>query len=434
MQSDTIVAQASPPGAALRAVLRISGPAARAIARGLCDDPRLEPQRGAHEWLLLDGAGRVPCLCLWFEGPRSYTGEDTLEIHMPGSVPLVEAMLSRVLELGARLAEPGEFTRRAFLNGRIDLTRAEGVLALIESRTQEEQRTALEWLGGGLEREVHAVGGLLLDLRALCEAALDFDENDTAAVRVAELEPLYAQLRARIGRARAAEDARSVRGERARVVLAGAPSAGKSSLFNALLGTPRALVDEAPGTTRDALREEWDLAGMPVLLCDLAGLSSAPRDELDARSQGRARELVAQADLVLWIARADAPALGERPAGSLLVWSQTDRPGAQRPPPGALAVSVASFAGLEALRMAIAHELKHQGSGVLSQLRARHADAWARAAAHLERSWELLEARAPLELCAEELRLSQAALESISGESGVEDLLDRIFARFCLGK
>jgi tRNA modification GTPase len=434
MLGDTIVAQASPPGAAERAILRVSGPAAQAILRQLCLDPELCCPRGARSLRLFDGEGWVSCLCLCFEAPRSYTGEDTLEIHMPGALPLVQAMLERIQQCGARAAEPGEFTRRAFLHGRIDLSRAEGVLALIEARTEEERRAALEWLGGGLEREVHAIGAALLDLRALCEAALDFDESDTAAVRAQELAPLYADLRARMARAKAQESERSVRGERGRVVLAGAPSAGKSSLFNALLGAERALVDPAPGTTRDAMREDWQLDRHALLLCDLAGLSEFPADELDALAQARARELVAEADLVLWIARADAPELARRPAGSLLVWSQIDRPQAQPAPSGAIAVSVPTGAGLAALRAAIAHEWQSQGGGLLGALRARHAAAWQRAADHLERSWFLLQSAAALELCAEELRLAQTEVEKISGESGVEDVLDRIFARFCLGK
>jgi tRNA modification GTPase len=169
-------------------------------------------------------------------------------------------------------------------------------------------------------------------------------------------------------------------------------------------------------------------------LCDLAGLSEFPADELDALAQARARELVAEADLVLWIARADAPELARRPAGSLLVWSQIDRPQAQPAPSGAIAVSVPTGAGLAALRAAIAHEWQSQGGGLLGALRARHAAAWQRAAEHLERSWFLLQSAAALELCAEELRLAQTEVEKISGESGVEDVLDRIFARFCLGK
>ncbi|MFM7282824.1 MAG: GTPase, partial [Planctomycetia bacterium] len=276
MQSDTIVARASPRGAAERAIVRVSGPAAARIARVLTQDPALAFRRGAQFLRLFDGRGWIPSLALIFEAPRSYTGEDTLELHIPGSLPLVECLQARIQQLGARAAEPGEFTRRAFLNGRIDLTRAEGVLALIEARNEEERRAALEWLGGGLEREVRAAGAALLDLRALCEAALDFDESDTAGVQRAELQPLFEALRGRLRQAADQSGTRSLHGERARIVLAGAPSAGKSSLFNALLGAPRALVDAAGGTTRDVLREDWTLGGQQVLLCDVAGLSQLP--------------------------------------------------------------------------------------------------------------------------------------------------------------
>jgi tRNA modification GTPase len=383
---------------------------------------------------VFDGRGFIPALALLFEAPRSYTGEDTLELHIPGSLPLVERLQARIQQLGARAAEPGEFTRRAFLNGRIDLTRAEGVLALIEARNEAERRTALEWLGGGLEREVRAAGAALLDLRALCEAALDFDESDTAAVQGTELQPLFEALRERLRQAADQAGTRSLHGERARIVLAGAPSAGKSSLFNALLGTPRALVDAAPGTTRDVLREEWTLEGQQVLLCDVAGLSPMPGDELDAQAQERARAMLATADLVLWIARADDPQLHSRPQGSLLVWSQIDRSGAQPAPMDALAISVPQGLGIVELRARLAQALPMMSGGVLGELRARHRAAFEAAHAHLECAWRHLDGAAPLEWCAEELRLAQTELEKISGESGVEDVLDRIFARFCLGK
>lgn len=434
MQSDTIVARASPRGAAERAILRVSGPAAARIARELTQNPALAFRRGAQTWRVFDGRGFIPALALLFEAPRSYTGEDTLELHIPGSLPLVECLQARIQQLGARAAEPGEFTRRAFLNGRIDLTRAEGVLALIEARNAEERRAALEWLGGGLEREVRAAGAALLDLRALCEAALDFDESDTAGVQRAELQPLFEALRWRLRQAAEQSGTRSLHGERARIVLAGAPSAGKSSLFNALLGAPRALVDAAPGTTRDVLREDWTLGGQQVLLCDAAGLSQLPGDELDAQAQARAREMLAQADLVLWIARADDPQLAARPQDSWLVWSQVDRPGAQPAPPEALAISVEKQIGIAELRAKLSHALPMMSGGVMGELRARHRAAFEAAHSHLECAWRHLCDHVPLELCAEELRLAQAELEQISGESGVEDVLDRIFARFCLGK
>ena len=223
--------------------------------------------RGVYHGRLFDGVGEQPLMLLWMPGPRSFTREDVAELHLPGAAPLLERALARLVELGARLAEPGEFTRRAFESGRIDLSRAEGVLSLVEARSEAARRSAVALLFGGLDVRVGGLRDGLSELRALCESSLDFDSTDTSDVPTAEIDDRLRAVEAKLEEARGWEAARGVEAGAPRVVLVGAPNAGKSTLFNALgSGTQEAIVSDHPGTTRDRLERAWRLGALEVEL------------------------------------------------------------------------------------------------------------------------------------------------------------------------
>jgi tRNA modification GTPase len=457
--NDTIAAISTPPGGGLRGVIRVSGPRAIAIARAACEldgAPDLA-RRGAWRGRFDDGRGTQPLLCLSMPAPHSFTREDVVELHLPGSPPLLAAALARVTELGARPAQPGEFTRRAFENGRIDLAQAEGVLDLIEAANEDERRAATALLFGGLSSRVGALRERLVELRALCEASLDFDESDAGHVPVAELVGLGRAAREALAEALSWEVRRAQQSPLPRAVLVGAPNAGKSSLFNAL-SRDRVLVSDLPGTTRDSVRGVWKLAGLECALVDTAGLDElalrAHGDDPDRGAQELARADHAGADLLLHVVdarRRDVPgieaehdALPRGPA-RLLVWTQVDRPGAAPRPPGALveqawvAVSAATGGGFDALAARVGELLggsqapaRARGAG--RELSLRHHAALAAAAEQLDRALAALGHGQPLDLVAEGLRAASDALDAIAGRTTPDDVLDRVFARFCIGK
>src|SRR6185503_3623653 len=288
----TIAAIATPPGPARRGIVRLSGPRAAELVRATLRDeaPRFDPAlprllaRGRFD----DGRGLQPVLLLWMRAPRSFTREDVAELHLPGAEPLLACALRRLLELGARAARPGEFTRRAFLNGRLDLSRAEGVLALTEAGNEAERAAAALLLDGGLDQRAAALRERLLDL---CEASLDFDESETGHVPHAELVELLEEAGAAVSEALAWETRRAAPSTRARVLLVGAPNAGKSSLWNALTGG-RALVSPEAGTTRDALVGEWRLPSLTCELIDGPGLE--PLERAASAPEARAQVLFAR--------------------------------------------------------------------------------------------------------------------------------------------
>ena len=359
MSTDTIAAIASPAGGAERAIVRISGPRAEELVRAALGALPAPLARGVHAGRFRDARGSQPVALWWMPAPRSYTREDVAELHLSGAAPLVEAAFARLLELGARAAGPGEFTRRAFENGRIDLAQAEGVLELVRATSEAERRAGLGLLEGGLAQRTLAVRAALEELRALCEASLDFDESDTGHVPVAELVALAELARARLADALSWEVRRAGRGARARVLLAGLPNAGKSSLFNALGRGAQALVSAASGTTRDWLAAPWALEAGEVLLVDTPGLC-AQAGEPERRARELADREIAAADLLLWVAAADAPAesaatslQGFRglPEGAprLVVWNRIDRPGAQSSPPAAWGLAPGDWLAASAL-------------------------------------------------------------------------------------
>lgn len=430
----TIAAIATPPGRAARAAIRLSGPDALRLTQIVFG--RELRGRGVHEGRFDDGVGTQPCLVLWMPGPRSYTREDVAEFHLPGATPLVEAALGRLLAEGAVLAEPGEFTRRAFLNGRIDLTRAEGVLELVSARADDERRAALALLSGGLESRLAEIRERLETLRALAEASLDFDETDTGHVPVSELLALADGARAALEEALSWETQRAPRTGLPRVVLVGAPNAGKSTLFNALVRAERAITSEHAGTTRDALVAEIEIAGRVVLLEDLPGVE-AGRDAVEREAQARARTRLDSAELVLWVVDAAATPPTNPREGALFVWSQVDKHDALAQPPAHLgefvAVSGLDGTGLDDLRAAIAARLTSRVSRS-GELSVRHRGALERSLDALGEATALLRLEGPLDLAAQSLRHATDELDAIGGRTTPEDLLDRIFARFCLGK
>ncbi len=437
---DTIAAVATPPGRSGIGVLRLSGPKVPAIARAVLG--RLPQARRATLCVARDARGESldQGIALYFPAPRSYTGEHVLEFHGHGGPVVLHALLGALLDAGARLAEPGEYTRRAFLNGRLDLAQAEAVADLIDSASREAARSALRSLAGEFSAAIESLVAALTELRALTEAMLDFPEEEVDALHRDD-------ARARLARVRSALEevlAKSRQGSLLRtgihLVLAGRPNVGKSSLMNRLAGEERAIVTAIPGTTRDALRETIQIEGVPIIVVDTAGLRES-RDEVERLGIERAWREVARADVIVAVLDAQAgvgaedrallgslPPEGER----IHVLNKIDLAPAAQTDLAVVRVSAKTGAGLPELRQAILQAAGWRASGESVFLaRERHLRALARAQAHLaaaaaqEAQWEFF---------AEELRLAQEALGEITGRVSADDLLGEIFSRFCVGK
>jgi tRNA modification GTPase len=363
--------------------------------------------------------------------PRTYTREDLVEIHLPASPPLVDRLLRSLVEQGARPAKPGEFTLRAFLNGRIDLAQAEAVEQLISAEGDEDRRAALDQLQGAFSRRLAAIEGDLLDLCADAEAAIDFVDQDIDVLPVADargrgkaaLEALQALI--------AETAARKISDQRPTVALHGLPNAGKSALYNALSGSD-AIVSDVPGTTRDVLSAEIDV-GFPVLLLDAPGEAEAAG--LDGEAVRRSRDAVNRADLMVLVVDGTdpAPSAAIEPKGRawLRVYSKADLPHAAAP--GGLWTSSKTGQGLPDLRREIARLLRDEDRpGARFRLSLRQGALLREAESALQRAADA--AGMGMEYVAADLRAALSALGGISGRSTDEDLLDRIFSRFCLGK
>ncbi len=437
--TDTIAAIATPPGRGAIGIVRVSGPGVPEVAHrllGRLPQPRLATYGPAH-----DAAGQLldDGVALYSPAPHSYTGEHCLEFQGHGGPVVLQTVLAACLDAGARIAEPGEFTQRAFLNGRIDLAQAEAVADLIDASSRESARSALRSLRGEFSAAVGTLVAQLVDLRALVEAMLDFPEEEVERVHRDDAD-------ARLSRVRAALDevlARSREGSLLRTgiqtVLAGRPNVGKSSLLNRLAGVERAIVTPIPGTTRDALHEPIQIEGVPLVLVDTAGLR-ASRDEVERLGIERALREVAQADLVLAVFDASAgefelPAQAPAAAMRIDVYNKVDLVPGFVPPPGphpAVGLSAKTGQGIEELRHAIlaAAGWTSQGESVFLA-RERHLRALAAAR---ERLAAAAEQSGRWEFFAEELRLAQQSLGAITGEFTADDLLGEIFARFCIGK
>jgi tRNA modification GTPase len=448
--ADTIVALATPPGRGGVGVVRISGPQAPDMARALVG--RLpEPRRAAYVRIRgCDGATLDHGLALFFAAPHSFTGEHVLELQAHGGPVLLDLLVRAALELGARLARPGEFSERAFLNDRIDLTQAEAIADLIDSATSQAVRGAVASLEGALSRRVNGLTAGLVELRTLVEASIDFpDEDDTGAVDMAGVREALERLHDGVSvLSTEAEQGRRLH-DGLRVVLAGAPNAGKSSLLNALTGRDAAIVTPHAGTTRDVLRETLVLDGVPLQLIDTAGLRDSEHD-IEAEGIRRAWAQVADADVVLLVVDALQPeslaaALREFDRRELappllVVRNKSDLLGPDAAPlawPGgtALDLSARTGDGLESLKDRLRDRLGLQVAGEAPFVaRRRHLVALEATRDRLDAARNLAVDTAHLELLAEELRGAHDALGEIVGRFTSEDLLEQIFRSFCLGK
>jgi tRNA modification GTPase len=447
--TETIVAAASPPGRGGVGVVRVSGPKTPQIAATLVGE--LPVARHATLAQFLDAAGDPidVGLALFFPAPQSYTGEHVFELQGHGGPVVVERLIERVLELGARRARPGEFTERAFHNGKIDLTQAEAVADLIDAGSRDAARAAMRSLQGEFSSMVQGLTDSLIDLRTYVEAAIDFPEEEVDFLGDEELHQRLATVRGHFeGVTAAAGQGRLLR-DGMTVVLAGRPNSGKSSLLNRLAGYDAAIVTDIPGTTRDILRERIDIDGLPLHVLDTAGLRDSD-DVVEREGVRRAAVEMSRADRVLFVIDTSDDPTGQAFTDErarlppevpvTLLFNKTDL-GAGIPVadtwsgPPRLNVSAATGAGLDLLRSHLKDCVSFQtaGNGSISARR-RHLEALARARECVESAARQLEQRRAGELVAEDLRAAQRALDEITGIFSADDLLGRIFGSFCIGK
>jgi tRNA modification GTPase len=425
-ERDTIFALSSGRPPAAVSVIRISGPAAHEAGRmiaGSLPEPRtaaVRELRDPRSGDLLDEA-----LVLRFDGPNSSTGENVVEFQCHGGRAVVDALLAVIAKTGRlRVALPGEFTRRAFENGRIDLTEAEGLADLIEAETESQRKAALALAEGGLRKQVGLWQERLLGLSAEAERAIDYDEDDDQVDPTLQREcaGLDHELRSWLERPPAERLKDGVR-----VVVAGPPNAGKSSLINTIAGEERAIVTAVPGTTRDHIEVPLSLRGVPVLLTDTAGLRES-EDEVEAIGVERAARLIEAAHVLVWMGGTnEAP---EHPR-AISVHAKADLPERRAAPDGAVAVSSVSGEGIAELLRRIEAEaravLPAEDAIALNRRQAAHIEEAADAIAEAARASELV-------LVAEHLRLARSAFDRLTGRAGIEEVLDALFSRFCLGK
>ena len=441
---DTIVAAATPPGKGGIGIVRISGDDAETLAAALFGKvPR--PRFATHTKLhAKNGTELDSGIALYFPGAASYTGEPVLEFHGHGGPLVVASVIDAVIELGARRAEPGEFSKRAFLNGKLDLVQAEAIADLIDSGTSQAARAALRSLSGSFSHAVADLQQQLIDLRTYVEAAIDFPEEEIDFLsdrdllrKIDDCAEAFAKLQREAGIGRVLRDG-------LQLVIVGKPNVGKSSLLNLLSGQEAAIVTEVAGTTRDILREQIEIDGLAVELVDTAGLREDP-DRIEAEGIRRAREALKNADGVLWIqdaSESEAGELDEEIPGDIPVITLRnkidvtgDAPGSTKASPTMLNVSARTGAGIDELRQTIRRlaGYKDLGEGAFTARR-RHVDAIALAADHFRRGREALEKNKAGELLAEDLRLSHEALGEVTGSMTSDELIGRIFSEFCIGK
>ncbi len=458
-RTDDIVAVATPPGRGGISIVRLSGGGIPALCKTLTGALPAPRYATLCDFRDHGGAAIDRGLALYFPAPRSYTGEHTLELHGHGSPVVMKMLIRRCLELGAALARPGEFSERAFLNGRLDLAQAEAVADLIESGTEAAARSAMHSLQGEFSARIHDLVGELTELRVFVEAAIDFPEeeidflaDDRVMARLERLQQHFARLRASATQGKLLRDG-------LKVVLTGPPNAGKSSLLNALTRQPRAIVSAIPGTTRDVLDQFIELDGLPVELVDTAGIRDGA-DEIEVEGVRRARAAARRADLILLViddagaAEAEVERLLEHAGGVdenaddfadadggirapvCLVRNKIDLSGRPAGRAGeGVALSALTGDGLDALTALIKQRAGFRDSEDNRFIaRQRHLDALRRAAHRLDAGVEQLATHRAGELLAEELSACQRILGEITGEVGSDDLLGLIFASFCVGK
>jgi tRNA modification GTPase len=446
---DTIVAIATPPGRGGIGVVRLSGSEAARIGQRLCgrSEP-LEPRRATLTRIEASGGTADQVVLTSFPGPHSYTGEDVVEISAHGSPILLQAIVSAAMDAGARLAEPGEFTFRAFLRGRIDLVQAEAVADLIDAVTPRQARAAFDQLEGTLTEQIRSIDERLFDLAARLEASLDFPDEgyhfvDRAAAR-RELTEIIADMSALLD---ASARGRLLR-EGCHVAIVGRPNAGKSSLFNCLAGAGRAIVTEVPGTTRDLLTETVDIDGIPMTIVDTAGVREASSDPIEV--EGIARAVAARniaSVIVLVLDRSTALTAEDhrliedtasRPR--VIAANKVDLPRAEwngfSDSLPMVAVSARTGEGLDALRTALASTLvtREPARDAPAVTNMRHADLVGRAKVSLEQARDAVVAGTPEEFVLADINEARIRLEEITGRRTPDDVLRAIFERFCIGK
>ena len=444
----TIFAPATAAGRSAVAVVRVSGPATREVVVTLAGKVPPPRQAGLRR-LRHDGVELDEALVLFFQGPASYTGEDCAEFHVHGGRAVVESVLEALTALGLRLAEPGEFTRRAFENGKLDLAQAEGVADLIDAETEGQRRQALGQIGGALSQRYERWRDLLIHALAMLEAAVDFPDEDLPEEVAARARPGLEGLKAEIDAALAdASRGRRVR-DGYRIALVGAPNAGKSTLLNGLAQREAAIVTDIAGTTRDIIEVPLVLAGYRVLLADTAGLR-ATGDAIEAEGVRRARAWAAEADLRIWVVDGQHVEKVGGEGEDLLVpgdWVAINKldvadPDAVSDAEGSYLgagltverLTARSAADVDALRGRLAIHVVSalSGSEFPAATRLRHAERLGEARAYLDRA--LSDVGLAVELAAEDVRLAARALAKITGRIDAEDVLDRVFSSFCIGK
>ena len=467
-----IVAIATAPGRGAVGIVRVSGRGLGPLVQALCGQT-LVPRKATYLPLRdADGQAIDHGLAIHFPAPHSYTGEDVLELQAHGGPVLLQLLLARCLAAasetdpatgvpvlpGLRVAEPGEFTQRAFLNDKIDLAQAEAVADLIDASTEAAARSATRSLSGAFSQEVNTLLEALIHLRMLVEATLDFPEEDIDFLEKADATGQLARLQQQLATVQQRTRQGALLREGITVVIAGQPNAGKSSLLNALAGAELAIVTPIAGTTRDKLTQTIQIEGVPLHVVDTAGLRDhdAAADAVEQIGIARAWSAIEQADAVLFLhdlTRATAPeyiagdegitrALSEKLLETVPVidiWNKSDAPTAGTPPPSAsegLVLSAKTGTGLAELRQRLLAVAGWQAAPEgLYLARARHVQALQQVASHLDQSAALLTSTMPpLDLLAEELRLAQSALSQITGSFDADDLLGEIFSRFCIGK
>ena len=451
--TDTIVAQATPPGRGGVAILRVSGPLSETIAAEVLGRlPRVRyaeylPFRG------MDGEALDQGIALLFKAPNSFTGEDVLELQGHGGPVVMDMLLRRILQIpGVRTARPGEFSERAFLNDKLDLAQAEAIADLIEASSEQAARSALQSLQGEFSRRVDALVEGLIRLRIYVEAAIDFPEEEIDFLSDGKVATDLRNIMAELQQVQTEARQGAILREGMKVVIAGRPNAGKSSLLNALAGRESAIVTEIAGTTRDVLREHIHIDGMPLHIIDTAGLRDT-EDAVEKIGIERAWAEIAQADRILFMVDGTTTSATnprdiwpdffdriQNPIGLTVVRNKADLTGeelaiGEEQGHPVFRISAKTGLGLAALRDHLKQCMGYQGGvegGFMA--RRRHLEAIAHADEHLQLAQEQLEVYAAGELVAEELRLAQEQLSEITGAFSSDDLLGRIFSSFCIGK
>lgn len=453
MSADTIAAIATPPGRGGVCIIRVSGPDVRAIAQsitGLRLRPRYATLTRFRDVSDTDNTGHDidEGIALYFPGPNSFTGEDVLELHGHGGVIISDTILKSVLRAGARMARPGEFSERAFLNGRLDLAQTEAVADLINAGSVQAARAALRTLEGEFSQHIRTLLEELISLRMYIESSIDFADEEIELLQAGDIETKLGRLSEAVDKITATAGRGCLLGEGLYLVIAGRPNAGKSSLMNVLSGRESSIVTDIPGTTRDIIREQIVIEGIPVHLHDTAGIHEDVQ-RVEEEGIRRARNSLINADLVLWV-HDDTTDMDRheyekyQPDSLIIVRNKIDKSGRL---PGketedglpVVAISAETRQGIERLRQEILQAVRagHYQENDFSARR-RHLQALEQTASHLrhaqERLREQLQADSGSELLAEELRLAQNRLNEITGEFTTEDLLGKIFSEFCIGK